>query len=73
MTSNPRAGRPIRSADDLLARLMVQDGMIVCASRCTALEIAAAAAAGDVYVDAKGSCYVLRPKAWLQRATEGKP
>lgn len=57
----------IKSADELLRRLVENGGAIVSSGDCSTLEIADARARGDFYVDEGGLGYVLRMKAWLDK------
>lgn len=57
----------IKTADDLLARLVARGGAIVSSGVCSEMEIADARARGDFYVDAKHLGYVLRLKAWVDK------
>ena len=57
----------IKTADDLLARLVDQGGAVVSSGVCSEMEIADARARGDFYVDGAGIGYVIRLKKWLDR------
>lgn len=57
----------IKTADELLARLVDQGGAIVSSGDCSAMEIADARARGDFYVDGNSFGYVIRLKKWLDR------
>ena len=57
----------IKTADELLARLIARGGAIVSSGVCSEMEIADARARGDFYVDAKHLGYVLRLKAWVDK------
>jgi hypothetical protein len=57
----------IKSADELLRRLVENGGAIVSSNSCSTLEIADARARGDFYVDEGSLGYVLRTRAWLDK------
>ena len=60
----------IKSADELLARLVEKGGAIVSSNDCSEMEIADARVRGDFYVDANSLGYVLRLKLWLDKIHE---
>lgn len=60
----------IRTADELLARMVANGGAIVSTGVCSEMEIADAHVRGDIYVDEHGLGYVLRMKKWLDRIHE---
>jgi predicted LPLAT superfamily acyltransferase len=60
----------IRTADDLLAALARQRGMIVSGAECGPSEVAYALAAGRGYVNAAGDAFVLRARRTMERAAE---
>ncbi len=57
----------MKTADELLARLVERGGAIVSSGACSEMEIADARVRGDFYIDSKGMGYVLRLKAWVDK------
>lgn len=57
----------MKTAEDILARLVENGGAIVSSGDCSELEIADARVRGDFYVDDAGLGYVLRMKKWLDK------
>ena len=57
----------MKTADDLIQRLVSHGGAIVSSGDCSEMEIADARVRGDFYVDDNGLGYVIRLKKWLDR------
>jgi hypothetical protein len=60
-----------KNADGILTALIRERGAVVSSADCSEMEIAHARVAGRFFVDPYGYGFVLRPKAWRERA-EGK-
>jgi len=57
----------MKTANDLLNKLVRDGGAIVSSGECSEMEISDARARGDFYVDDNSMGYVLRHKEWLAR------